>query len=135
MKFKVFKEVEIEVTHINIDVKIRHVGDSDDDDVPSKFPMLNGDTWEAVVEIETGRIEGWIDGTDACNLYAKVCDAGVYTLLNSDGETEAVRAGYVPHGVVPGDYGDYISLNIGSDGVITNWPKSIDVSDFFESED
>ena len=40
---------------------------------------------------------------------------------------------YVPHGVVPGEYGDYIHLNIDSDGTIANWPKKPNVKAFFSS--
>ena len=69
------------------------------------------------------------------NLYCKVCDAGVYTLFDEDGQTIAIRAGYVPHGIVPGEYGDYIDLKINEQGIITNWPKQPDASEFFEDDD
>ncbi len=66
----------------------------------------------------------------------KVCDEGVYTLL-SDGKEVATRDGYVPHGVVPGEYGDYVILNIASDGKITNWPApdEIDLDGFTDDDD
>ena len=40
---------------------------------------------------------------------------------------------YVPHGVVPGEYGDYVILKIDK-GRIVNWPAKPDVSEFFNQE-
>ena len=39
---------------------------------------------------------------------------------------------YVPLGVVPGAYDDYVSLCIDENGIIANWPKKPDVSEFFK---
>lgn len=134
MKTEQFVKTEIEIDTIIIDIKCRYVGDGEDDDVPTNTPMLTGDTWLAVVEIDTGKIKHWPKGKSV-NLYSKVCDAGVYTLCSPDGSPVAAIAGYVPHGVVPGDWGDYVDLKIDENGVITNWPENTDVSDFFSTEE
>lgn len=42
---------------------------------------------------------------------------------------------YVPNGIVPGEYGDYIDLKINADGIITNWPKNPDCSKFFPEDE
>jgi hypothetical protein len=64
----------------------------------------------------------------------KVCDCGVYRLYDEDMFVLGEVDGYVPHGVVPGRYGDYISLDIQEDGTIANWKdkKSISLKGFFE---
>ena len=136
MKFTVVKPVEIEVTKIVISIAPRYIGDSEDDDIPTDFPLLsaNKDSWEATVMIGSGQILDWPEGEER-EMYAKVCDAGHYILLGSDGEKHGEIFGYVPHGVVPGEYGDYIHLVIGGDGVIKNWPKTPDISEFFEQQD
>lgn len=134
MKAKVKIETEIEIQLIKMSLHIRHVG-GDDGDIPEDFPLLTGSTWSASVEIDTGRIvNGWPRGRSE-NLYAKVCDGGVYTLYSLGGVEIATLHDYVPHGVVPGEYGDYVDLKINSEGVITNWPKNPDVSEFFEGDD
>jgi hypothetical protein len=33
---------------------------------------------------------------------------------------------YVPHEIVPGEYGDYVELEINSDGAIDNWEVDAD---------
>jgi siroheme synthase len=73
------------------------------------------------------RENGWPQGVEG-RFYMKVVDEGTYTLINLQGDTRTVVAckqgDYVPHGVVPGEYGDYVHLKINGHGVITNWPKS-----------
>lgn len=64
-------------------------------------------------------------------MYMKVCDEGVYELRNSEGRVAILEREYVPHGVIPGKYRDYVSLKINPQGVITNWPKRPTVFAFF----
>lgn len=133
MKTTVTKPVEIEVEKIVINLHIRHVG-GDDGDVPTDFPGLEGNQWLAAVMIDSGQILEWPEGEER-DMFCKVCDGGIYTLYDPEGNSIAQRADYVPHGVVPGEYGDYVHLKISGDGVITNWPEKPDVSEFFESDD
>lgn len=134
MKAEIKITKEVDIAKIVISVKMRYVGDSDDDDVPADFPGLKGNDWLATVDVDTGKIEGWPAG-DVRDLYTKVCDEGRYTLYDRDGNSVAMLDGYVPNGIVPGEYGDYIDLHINADGVITNWPESPDISAFFEDEE
>lgn len=129
---KITKEVEIR--KVLIDIHIRYVGDSEDDDVPTTLPLLKGSQWKAYVDIDTGKIEEWPDGV-AINLHAKVCDEGVYTLYGDGGEIISVKDGYVPNGLIPGSYGDYVELEINTNGVITNWPSPPCISEFFGDDD
>jgi hypothetical protein len=136
MKAKVKIEKEVEIRAVLIDIAPRYIGDSDDDDMPSNFPLLNEtkSAWVASVNIDTGEIAGWPIG-DARKMHVKVCDAGVYSLLDDAGNLVIKHCGYVPHGVVPGSYGDYVELDINENGVITNWPKRPEISEFFGDDD
>ena len=81
-----------------------------------------------------GRIRDWPEGVEAY-IHYKVCDAGVYTLLDAEGRTLATRDGYVPDLLSPCEsgYGDYIIMNIDEKGQIDKW--RFDISDFNEDED
>ena len=119
MKATVIKPVEIEVNSIALQLPVRY----DDEDMPYEFPFRDGDMWNAEIMIDSGQIKNWPEGTEF-DLYMKVTDSGSYILRDSKGEeVSAIRQDYVPHGVVPGEYGDYVSIKIQGDGVISNWPN------------
>jgi hypothetical protein len=127
MKTKIKIEQEVEITKIIICVHVRY----GEENIPNDFPMRHGDLWKATVDIDTGRIEDWPIGKSG-NVTMKVCDEGTYTLVDSTGKRIAeLENEYVPHGIVPGKYGDYINLEINDQGVIINWPKHPDISTFF----
>lgn len=126
MKTTVTQPAEVEITEVHVRFPVRF----GEEDIPNDFPLRTGDVWAARIEIDTGRIIGWPQGKSG-DLYLKVCDEGVYELRNASGRV-AIRTGeYVPHGVIPGEYGDYVSFVISADGVIADWPKRPDVSAFF----
>ena len=62
MKATVKIEKEVDIKKVIIDIKIRYVGDTDDDDVHTDFPMLSGEIWKATVLIDEGRIIDWPKG-------------------------------------------------------------------------
>lgn len=124
---------EIEIRTLVIKIQPRSVGDSVGDDMPPDCPFLSEDktSWEAYIDIDTGNIHGWPKGEER-HLDIKVCDTGIYRLLDSDNNTIASLVySHVPHGVIPGEYCAYIELDIDENGIITNWPKKPDVSEFF----
>lgn len=104
-----------------------------EDEDGSLIPCRLGDMWRPTINLETGQIEDWPEGTTA-SIHYKVCDAGVYTLLSESGEHVATKDGYVPSMLSPKDngFGDYIIMDIGADGVIENW--SVDLT-YFEEDD
>lgn len=116
----------VNVTHVRVSLPVRY----GEEDIPNDAPMRSGDTWNAVIDIDTGQILDYPKG-GALDLSMKVCDSGLYALLCPDGETLAEIQDYVPHCVIPGEYGDYVELNVDSEGVIQNWTSNPDVSDFF----
>ena len=131
MKTTVLKRCEIEINTVRIVVPVRY----GEEQIPNNFPRRSGDLWEAFIDIDSGEIAGWPRGVSG-RLSLKVCDEGVYTLLDEEGLLVAERhQDYVPHGVVPGRYGDYIDLDIDHDGVIRNWPDEPDVASFFPTEE
>jgi hypothetical protein len=131
MKTTIKVEKEVDIRAVLIDISPRYIGDSDDDDMPTDFPLLNEDktAWVASVNIDTGEIAGWPIG-DKREMHVKVCDAGLYKLIDSDGNVIAEKDGYVPE-IVPNDYGDYVDLSIDENGVITNWNSGAGLDDFF----
>lgn len=118
---------EIDVRFVRIIIPL-----DDEDGIPERFPMLINGVWCVVVDIESGNIPDW-PADYPFNLFAKVCDRGRYQLLGPTLEVLAWKdEDYVPHGVVPGQYRDYVKLDISADGTITNWPKEPDVGEFFD---
>lgn len=131
MKAIVVMPTEIEVSKVIIDIPVRY----EDEDIPFDFPLRQGDRWRAEVMIDSGHIDGWPEGREA-EMHMKVVDEGYYQLIDPEGNVIATRSNdYVPHGVVPGEYGDYVHLVISGDGVIQNWPEFPDLSVFFEREE
>ena len=130
MKQQISVKKEVELTHIEIYVPVRY----DDEDIPYDFPLRVNDYWKATVEIDTGIILEWPKG-ETGELYMKVCDEGCYYLFDDKGKKIAsIEGNYVPHGIVPGEYGDYISLKIDKRGIILNWPENPNVDEFFDTD-
>ena len=94
---------------------------------------LGGGNWCPLIALDTGKIEGWPEGTVA-SLHYKVCDDGDYELLDADHNVVKAIEGYVPQIMCPeGDgYGDYVIMEIAGDGSIAKWKA---VLDEFEDDD
>lgn len=139
MKRKITRKVteEIEIKKIEILISMREIADHTPAIPESLQTALQSlGKWRLLVEIDTGKIENWPADAGALDLYCKPRDSGTYRLISPDNkEVAIIDGGYVPNGIIPGDYGDYIGLKIRSDGVIENWPTSPDVSEFFKDED
>ena len=117
---------EVDIKWVQMDLAVRY----DDEDIPYDFPLRKGDLWSAKVEIDTGKIEGWPQGKTG-EMYMKVCDEGSYWLMDADGNViDAIERDYVPNSLIPGEYGDYVELNIDENGIITNWLKHPSLEDF-----
>ena len=130
MKVQVPTTKEIDIRYITLELPCNY----DDEDIPYDAPLRENDIWKAAVHIETGIIEKWPQG-QKLNLYMKVCDEGLYKLYDKDWVELGCVQGYVPHGVVPGEYGDYVELNIDEFGVITNWPRKPQFNQFWPDVD
>jgi hypothetical protein len=92
----------------------------------SRIPLKRGDMWKPTIELATGRVLDWPQGTTA-DIHYKVCDAGEYWLEDAEGKRLKYKGDYVPDDLLcmGGEgYGDYIILTINAAGIIENWnPK------------
>lgn len=137
VEIKVKKEVEVKYLQVAAEVRywedatINGVEDTEDgDNVPCKV----GSLWKPLIDIDNGVILNWTKGVTA-NIHYKVCDCGVYTLLDENSEFVAEKDGYVPDIMSPKEagYGDYIIMDIDEDGNIARWKA--DISDIIDDED
>lgn len=116
----------VEVKFIRAQCGVRYWEDADvngvRDEDGSRIPLRDGDDWCPTIDLDTGRIEEWPQGTTA-DVHYKVCDQGVYDLLDAERNVVKSINGYVPEIMCPvGDgFGDYVIMNIGPDGVIEDW--------------
>lgn len=132
MKFKVRNEVaedtEVQCDTVLIELPVNY----DDEDIPYDFPFRKHDMLTLEVLIADGKIVDWPADWGAAQVFMKVVDEGTYTLFDQGLPVAEINQQYVPHGLIPGEYGDYVRFNIDEKGYITNWPKSPDVSEFFK---
>lgn len=118
---------EIEAAYLLVEAGVRYWDDAEingelDTEDGDRMPFNVLGTWRPLIDLSTGKIEGWPEGTTA-SVHYKVCDDGVYTLLNAQREEVAKISGYVPEIMCPAGqgYGDYIIMEIGPDGTIKDW--------------
>ena len=112
--------------YIVVDVAVRY----GDEDMPFDAPMRDGDSWRATIDLDTHTVENWPQGRALAFVDMKVCDEGLYKILDADRNVLAIRDGYVPNRLLPGDYGDYLSLDIDKTGRITNWLPNAGLANF-----
>jgi hypothetical protein len=131
MKATIKVKKEVEITMVKVDIPVRY----DEEDIPNDFPLREGDIWSAIINIDEGRVLDWPKGQTG-HLAMKVCDGGSYFLLDKEGNTVlSIEQNYVPNELLPGEYGDYIDLHIGENGLISNWYSQPSISDFVNDED
>lgn len=124
-----------EVKYLKAECGVRYWEDGEvngvEDTDGELIPLRVGDTWCPIIDLATGVIEDWPDGTTA-DVHYKVCDDGRYFLLDPEKNVVREIEGYVPKIMWPGGpgYGDYVIMTIGPDGKIVNW--SVDLEDFEE---
>lgn len=117
----------MKAAYIEIEAGVRYWEDAylnGQDDSCGTIPLRRGDAWCPTIELATGRVLGWPEGMTA-DIHYKVCDQGLYWLLDEAKQRIARWSGYyVPNDILcVGDngYGDYIIFKIGGDGLITGW--------------
>lgn len=121
---------EMPVKYLEAQCDVRYWEDATVDGVEDEdgtlIPCRKGDTWNPVIDLESGAIEGWPKGVVA-KVHYKVCDDGRYTLLNQDKSEVAMVDGYVIGMMCPegGGYGDYVIMKIDENGQIKNWSVNL----------
>lgn len=128
MIFLTTAEKKVEVKTLVVEAGVRYWEDADvngeeDTENGDNIPCKNGGIWNPIIDFETGIIKNWEKGKTA-SVHYKVCDAGTYYLQDNDGNNVAkIVNDYVPDILCPRDngYGDYIIMEIDSNGQIQNW--------------
>ena len=143
MKIEMKTTVLVEVTKLQVIAGVRYwcdatvngkKGDDDNPEDDGGIPFREGDTWCPSIDVDTGIIEHWPQGTTA-SVHYKVCDQFSAHLFDSNGlEVAKMENEYVPGFMCPKErgYGDYIIMDIDADGKIDGWEFD---SSYFTRED
>lgn len=116
----------VDVHYLEVNVEVRYWEDATingvQDEDGSLIPCRVGDNWQPVIDLDTGVIQDWPANTIA-DIHYKICDAGIYALLDEHGDTVRRIDGYVPSIMCPNGngYGDYIIMHVGPDGAISGF--------------
>lgn len=138
MQVTIRQPVNYDVKYLVANLGVRYWEDATvngvDDQDGTLIPLRSGDSWIITIDLDTGIIQDWPEGTTAKTHY-KVCDAGTYALLTADLTRVLQKEGYVPSLLAPGGggYGDYVILEINGSGQIEQWRA--DLSDLLDSDD
>lgn len=127
---KITVEIPVKFVQITIPVRSYPVGE----DMPKDAPLRVLDTWGAVIDLESKKVADWPIGK-TLEFYSKAFDSGIYCLLDAEGKEIAKIEGYVPNKFLPGNYGDYLDLNIDENGIVTNWLENASIEEFMKNED
>ena len=116
-----------------VDARVRYwedatVNGKEDTEDGALIPFREGDSWKPSIDLTSGKIIGWPEGTTA-EIHYKVCDDGDYWIADADGTKRMKWGGeYVPDDFLcMGDrgYGDYIILTVLPDGKISEWSSPV----------
>lgn len=126
-KITINRPVEVEAVYLRAICGVRYWDDgtvngfTDDEDAPT-IPFASKDNWAPLIDIDTGCVVDWPEGTTA-SVHYKVCDEGRYELLDAGCNVITAIDGYVPRIMCPKEsgHGDYVIMDIGADGRIANW--------------
>jgi len=127
-KFTVTKEFDVEYLFVEAGVRYWEDGVINGvEDKDGNIPCRDGDCWKPLININTGKIINWTQGVRA-NIHYKVCDNGTYKLLDANMELIKKIRDYVPKMLSPKEegWGDYIIMDIDTDGQIQDWVISFD---------
>jgi hypothetical protein len=130
-KIKVEKEVDLKLLVVKAGVRYwedAEVNGESDTESGDNIPCKVGDIWMPIINVDTGIILNWTQGTTA-NVHYKVCDCCGWELQDDQGNTIlSAEDGYVPSTLSPKEagYGDYIIMDIDEDGKIADWNFDIE---------
>lgn len=148
MKITINNPVEYEAKFLKVDAGVRYwedakvngVEDTDCEEtkgaptvpcaeyVGERSGVLRGNSWRwrPIIDIDEGKIVNWKQGVTA-HIHYKVCDDGIYEVIEANGNVLAAHEGYVPDIMCPAGqgYGDYIIMNVDENGIIKGWKKEL----------
>lgn len=126
---KIKKEIELQTVRVVIPIREYN------EDIPADLPFLKDGVWDVVIDLDSHKIIGWPDGYVA-NFCEKVRDGGNYYLRDATGEVIlSIEENYVPNDLLPGEYGDYLEMEIDGNGIVTNWPDFPSIEEFQKDEE
>lgn len=130
-------EKQFDIKFLQVRAGVRYWEDATVDGIEddgSLIPCRHGDYWTPLIDVDNGQILNWKEGVRA-DIHYKVCDDGVYCLMDKEEKVIKRIEGYVPKIMCPEEngFGDYIIMNVDEKGFIANWEPSID--EFIEDED
>ena len=140
MKAKIKIEKEVNFTHLKVKCGARYWEDASvngvEDSEGTLIPLRDGEYWCPIIDIETGIIKDWPQGTIA-DIQYKCCDDGEYWLIADDGFELKYPGDYVPTilDITRDGFGDYVILVVNESGQIENWPKKHNIQDFLSSDE
>ncbi|HFC8533082.1 TPA: hypothetical protein ACFRHF_001831 [Neisseria lactamica] len=127
MQVEVYKPTKLDIHSVRIEVELH-------DDVSENLPkhLFNDDgELDLLIEVDTGKVVSW-QGDEPVVIHDNIYNNGIYTLFDKSGnEVGKIDNYYVPYDLIPGKKGEYINLDISADGVVTNWPDTPNVYEFF----
>ncbi len=91
--------------------------------------------WCPIIDIDSGKILNWKEGAIA-KIHYKVCDQFNCQIKDGEGNVhKKIEDEYVPGSMCPEEdgYGDYIIMNVDSNGIIEDW--NFDIDDFFNDNE
>lgn len=130
---------QVPVKYLRAECGVRYWEDATvngvEDTVGTLIPCREGDeAWAPMIDLATGKIENWRQGTKA-DIHYKVCDDGAYELRNEAGDLVRRVTGYVIKMMCPEEngYGDYVIMKVDENGVIANW--KVDLTEFEDASE
>ncbi len=79
----VLKQTVIKIAkYLSVDVAVRY----DDEDMAYDAPMREGEIWKATIDLDTKKILNWPEGKSLSFEDMKICDQGIYILLDENKE-------------------------------------------------
>lgn len=126
MELYIQESKRVKAKYLELDVAVRY----DDEDMAYDAPLRDGKSWKAKIDLDSGVILNWPEGKILSFQDMKICDEGIYVLYDKNMKEVARIEGYVPNKLLPGEYGDYLSLDINEEGKIINWLEDANLEDF-----
>lgn len=82
-----------------------------------------------IINLETGKVLDWIETLYPIEIFAKVCDEGIYAIFDEKFNKFGDYEGYVPmiFEVNERGYGDYFNMTIDAKGAIINWDIAMNI--------
>lgn len=112
-------------THLTVECWPRywedaHINGVSDDD-GRRVPFRNGELWQPVIELATGKLVDWPQGMTA-NICYKVCDQGRY-FLGTKEQPKLFQYRRIHVCPCVRGYGDYIIMDVSGDGQIAKYER------------